>query len=77
MRIACTLHAHPRMLLDTTLDANDRWMTIKMMYGAQSDEFDYHKVSLIDFILLLLCIVNSKNLVNKQLTARIMAGTHI
>ena len=30
--------------LDTTLTLEERWMITKMMYGAQSDRFDYHMV---------------------------------
>eukprot|EP01038_Epipyxis_sp_PR26KG_P008707 gene8707-11766_t len=33
-----------RMLLDKSFDINERWKVIMMMYGAQSDPFDYHQV---------------------------------
>lgn len=31
-----------RLLLDHTLDVNERFFTMKMIYGAQSDDFDFH-----------------------------------
>lgn len=38
-------HDHGRMYLDPTFELNDQWMVTKMIYGAQSDEFDFHFVS--------------------------------
>jgi hypothetical protein len=35
-----------RLYLDDSLSLQDRWMVTMMIYGAQSDEFDYHKVEI-------------------------------
>ena len=32
------------MYLDPALSTNDRWHVTRMMYGSQTDAFDYHKV---------------------------------
>ena len=34
----------PRMYLDPTFSVQDQWMVTKMIYGAQSDAFDFHMV---------------------------------
>ena len=46
MFLLCVLCAHS-MYLDKKMDLSDQWMVTKMMYGAQSDEFDYHMVRII------------------------------
>ena len=33
-----------RMYLDSSLSLSERFMVTKMIYGSQSDEFDYHHV---------------------------------
>jgi hypothetical protein len=35
-----------RMMLDTSMSLQEQWMLVMMTYGAQSDEFDYHKVKI-------------------------------
>ena len=35
-----------RMYLDPSLSLQERWMVTMMIYGAQSDKFDYHYVRL-------------------------------
>ena len=40
-----------RLLLDDDLDANARFFTMKMIYGAQSDEFDFHHIGFDDVTL--------------------------
>jgi len=39
-----SLQIDSRMYLDPSFTLQDQWMVTKMMYGAQSDEFDYHMV---------------------------------
>jgi hypothetical protein len=34
-----------RMLLDPNFGLEDQWLVTRMIYGAQSDAFDYHMVS--------------------------------
>lgn len=42
-----------RMYLDPELTIEDRWKVTQMMFGAQSDVHDYHKVNfLTDYIFL-------------------------
>ena len=33
-----------RMYLDESLNIHDRWKVTNMIYGGQTDEYDYHKV---------------------------------
>jgi hypothetical protein len=33
------------MLLDPSFGLEDQWLVTRMIYGAQSDAFDYHMVS--------------------------------
>lgn len=37
------------MYLDPTLSLQDQWMVTKMIYGAQSDEFDFHMVPYLQY----------------------------
>jgi hypothetical protein len=32
------------MFLDPTFDLQEQWLVVRMMYGAQTDAFDYHMV---------------------------------
>lgn len=43
----CALYVCCRMYLDDSFDLNDQWMVTRMMYGAQTDAFDYHMVGAI------------------------------
>jgi hypothetical protein len=36
------------LLLDPNLDANMKWFTMRMIYGAQTDEHDFHYVGFDD-----------------------------
>ncbi len=40
-----------RMYLDESISVTDRWMITRMIYGGQSDPFDYHKVGFDEQIL--------------------------
>jgi protein O-GlcNAc transferase len=37
-----------RLLLDETMDVNEKFFTMKMIYGAQSDEYDFHHMGFDD-----------------------------
>lgn len=43
-----------RLILDPTLSVNERFFVIKMIYGAQSDSWDYHMVGFDQSILTVL-----------------------
>lgn len=48
-----------RMYLDPSFNAQDRWIVTQMMYGGQADEGDYHHVShmTVVFVLLFECVL--------------------
>ena len=43
-----------KMYLDPSLSMQERFMVTKMIYGSQSDEFDYHHVCQLDMLRMLI-----------------------
>jgi len=46
------------MYLDPALTTDDRWHVTRMIYGSQTDSFDFHKVDCRTALLHSLCIIH-------------------